>query len=84
MIVFTLLLTPLLTWNHVECLEIESLVMPSYVVSGDSAVMSCYYSVPGDRLQARDLTHKHKKFQIKQRKKIFSGSMVFHERGLLF
>jgi len=40
-------------------LEIESLSVPSYVVSGNSAIMSCYYSVPDDRLPELDIKWYH-------------------------
>ena len=36
-------------WVTHECLEIESLAVPPVLVSGDSAVMSCHYSLPDTR-----------------------------------
>lgn len=41
--------------NIANSLEIDSLVIPKYVVVGESAIISCYYNVPGERLQELDI-----------------------------
>lgn len=53
------LVTLVMTHGLVQALEIESLAVPPVLVSGDSAVMSCYYSLPDTRLSELDIKWYH-------------------------
>ena len=53
------LVTLVMTHSLVRALEIESLAVPPVLVSGDSAVMSCYYTLPDTRLPELDIKWYH-------------------------
>lgn len=54
-----LLVSLVMTLGLTRALEIESLAVPPVLVSGDSAVMSCYYTLPDTRLPELDIKWYH-------------------------
>ena len=54
-----LLVSLVMTLGLTQALEIESLAVPPILVSGDSAVMSCYYTLPDTRLPELDIKWYH-------------------------
>ena len=54
-----LLVSLVMTLGLAQALEIESLAVPPVLVSGDSAVMSCYYTLPDTRLPELDIKWYH-------------------------
>ena len=70
-----LLILSALRIHWINGLEIESLSVPSYTVSEDSAIMACFYNVPEERIPELDIKWYHgaspAPFMVNSNKKYF-------------